>query len=96
MKTFEDFLNEGALKTGDWIFQTTGRSDPADTYALVLDKNKGGGYKVVKFTIMSGSMAGKATMASTKGWHPEPKAIDMKKVPPKVQDKIMSKAEKYL
>ena len=94
MKSFKQYLKETALQPGDWIYQKT--ASDSETYAIITGTNKSGGYKVVKFTIFGGSMAGKATVATTKGWHPAPKEVDMKKVPPKVQQKIMDKAQKYL
>lgn len=97
MKSFTAFTNEQylaeAYEKGQWVTQ---QGSDYTAYAVVTDTMKNGGNKAVVFTSYGGSTAGNAAMKSMRNWHPLPKEIDGKDVPPKIHAKIMKKAEKYL
>jgi hypothetical protein len=90
MKSFKEFaaLNEG-MSVGDWIYQ---RGSDFESWGILLEPQKNGGFKAAVFTSTGGSLAGQAKMKSTKGWYPAPKVIKVDEVPDKVLKKIKDKA----
>lgn len=84
------YLNEAQqFDVGDFIKQ---EGSDFVTYAQIVGKQKGGGYKVAAFTSFDGSKAGKASFKSTKRWYPKPRMISKNDIPKKILDKILKKS----
>ena len=86
----ERYLVEAQIfDVGDFIKQ---EGSDFVTYAQIVEKQKGGGYKVAAFTSYDGSKGGKAGFKSTKNWYPKPETIDSNDIPKKILDKILNKS----
>ena len=70
---------------GDWLHQQTGQN--METFAVVTEQLKNGGYKVISIN----TVFNKAKKQSTKNWYPEPTLIDEKNVPEKLKAKIINR-----
>ena len=87
-----DVLDEGKLsyaEIGDYLHQKISRG--YESYSVIIGKLKNGGFRVVTFLVIDGKMTGKAKIASSKNWNPEPTIIKKKDVPPKVLQKLEDK-----
>jgi hypothetical protein len=87
VELYSESYMEDHLKVGDWIMQKQ-RSDYDNSYGIVVDVLKNGGYKA----LVVGGWSSKPALKSTKGWDPKPVKISKGDIPSKWLKKLESRA----